>query len=77
MGHSATILFYFILHVREALANKMLQFQKSQMAAASIWKIENSQYFCCGWTSLEKFWPGDVPLSSKPPQHINFYDFKN
>jgi len=46
------ILFYFF-HVKEALANKMLQFQKSKMSAASIWKFEKPQYFCCGWTSLE------------------------
>jgi len=36
----AFILFYFILRVKQALANKMLRFQKSKMAAASIWKIE-------------------------------------
>jgi len=49
----AFILFYFISRVKEALANKILRFQKSKMPAASIWKIEKSQYFCCGWTSLK------------------------
>jgi len=30
------------------LADKILRFQKSKMAAAAIWKIEKSQYLCFG-----------------------------
>jgi len=47
------------------------------MAVAVIWKIEKSQYLCYGWTSFQNIWSGDVPRSSRPPQHIKFYAFKN
>jgi len=40
--------------------NKIVQIQKSKMAAATIWKNEKSQYLCYGWTSFEKIWHGDM-----------------
>jgi len=47
------------------------------MAAAAIWKIEKLQYLHYGWTNFDRIWHGDMPQSSRPPQQIKFYSFKN
>jgi len=65
------------MHVRtlDLAANNILQFEISKMVVAAIWNIEKPQYLPYVRTSFEKIWHGDVPRSSRPRQHMNFYAF--
>jgi len=59
------------------LGQKIGDFRNQRWWRRPSWKFEKKCNLCYWWTSFEKIWHGDVPWSSRPPQHIKFKAFKN